>query len=73
MKITINIKEEAIFKWGTIVLTNLSPDPEESIEAAVPGFKYKVDEKNTPFVINRTYGDIRDGKISKKKATEKKK
>lgn len=75
MKLTIDIQEKAVYKWGAVVITNISPDPAENLEVALPGFKYIAKEENPAFVINRKYGDVRDNPNPKPetKSTKKKK
>lgn len=65
MKITVDIEENLIYKWGTIVLSNIKPDPSEPLEVAIPGFKHKKNEENPAFKIARVFNDERDGNTDK--------
>lgn len=60
MRLIIDIREDCVYKYGTLVITNISPDPEQKLEVAVPGFKFTVKEEQPVFIVERSYGDERD-------------
>ena len=54
MKYLIDVNEERVAKYGTIVLTDISADPDQQFTIAAPGFKFKKLRKDEyAITINR--------------------
>ena len=64
MRIVIDIEEQKILKYGTIVIHGATADPVDNMEVSIPGFRMNLtDDKDTAISVRKHYGDSRDATL----------